>query len=119
MRKNKKICPVLLVRHYLKQTASVRKSSKLFLNHQKPHHAVAKDTLSKWVKSTLRKSGIDTTKYTAHSTRAASTSAAARASVDISTIMKAASWTRAGTFKKFYHKEIKTPAFGNTILLGL
>ena len=103
---NKRICPVFHLKHYIKRTVNIRKDEKLFLNHQKPHGPITKATLSRWLKKTLNKAGIDTVKYTSHSTRAASTSAAAKASLDITTIMKAASWSNAGTFKRFYNKEI-------------
>ena len=36
----------------------------------KPHKAVAKDTVARCIKSILQKSGIDTAKFTSHSTRA-------------------------------------------------
>ena len=98
---------------------NISKDEKLFQNHQKPHGPITKGTLSRWLKKTLNKAGIDTVKYSSHSTRAASTSAAAKASLDITTIMKAASWSNAGTFKRFYNKEITEPSFGNTILQNL
>ena len=56
------------------------------------------------MKETLKKSGIDTNVFTAHSTRHASTSAANRNGIDINTIRKTAGWTdNSLTFVKFYN----------------
>ena len=56
-------------------------------------------TLARWVKSTLGQAGMDTTKFKAHSSRSASSSAAYEAGVaaDLSTV---------STFTKFYHKPV-------------
>ena len=49
--------------------------------------------------------------FTAHSTRGASTSAAARAGAALSDIMEAADWSRESTFRKFYHRSTQKSAF--------
>ena len=48
------------------------------------------DTIGRWLRMVLDNSGIDTTVFRAHSTRAAATSAAKCANVSVSTIMNAA-----------------------------
>ncbi|GFN77514.1 recombinase cre [Plakobranchus ocellatus] len=48
--------------------------------------------------------GIDVKIFTAHSTRAASTSGALKAGVPLTTIMSAAGWSQSSTFAKFYKK---------------
>ena len=53
-------------------------SNKLFLSFQRPHHPVAKATITRWLCDVLVAAGIDSTIFKAHSTRAASTSAAAK-----------------------------------------
>ena len=60
---------------YIEQT-TIRSSSKLFVSTVKPHGPVSKDTISRWVKASLRIAGIDTAVFKPHSTRAAATSAA-------------------------------------------
>ena len=50
--------------------------------------------------------GIDSGKYSAHSYRSASTSAAAFSGVSITTILKAASWKNVDTFKNYYYREL-------------
>ena len=52
-------------------------------------------------------SGIDTSPFSAHSTRSAPTSTAFKSGVPISDIMKVADRTQASTFKTFYQKPIK------------
>ena len=54
----------------------------------------------------LARAGIDTTRYKAHSTRAASTSAAKRNATPIAKIMGAAGWKSIDTFAKFYDKPL-------------
>lgn len=48
--------------------------------------------------------GIDVTKYSAHSTRAASVSAASRASVNLDDILQTAGWSSECCFARFYNK---------------
>ena len=67
-------------------------------------------------------SGIDTSVFKPHSTRAASTSKASKCSVPISHIMSAASWASDSTFHKFYKREVgqlqdSADTFGQAILL--
>ena len=77
---NPKICVVKTLSHYLERTQSFREQeTKLFLTYQKPHRAVSASTISRWIKSMLKRAGVDTSKFGAHSTRAASSSAAKQA----------------------------------------
>ena len=117
---NKKICPVSCLKQYIKRTKRERNSSQLFISLQAPYNKVSKSTISRWIKLTLTEAGVDTDIYKSHSTRAASTSAAAK-SIDISLIMKAGSWTRAATFGRYYNKSIEDdrPTFGKAVLKRL
>ena len=46
---------------YLKRTQGSRgDEDKLFISFQKPHKAVSRDTISRWVKQVLEAAGIDT-----------------------------------------------------------
>ncbi|WAR17161.1 hypothetical protein MAR_031755, partial [Mya arenaria] len=98
-------CIVMLLDKYLSRTAGLRMGDKLMISTQKPHKVVSRDTISRWVKTIMIKFGLEN-KYGAHSTRAASTSTAKSAGVDLGTIIKTAGWTNAHTFAKFYDKEI-------------
>ncbi|GFO39548.1 reverse transcriptase/ribonuclease h/methyltransferase [Plakobranchus ocellatus] len=77
--------------------------------------AISRDTVSRWIRTLLDLSGIDLTLFTAHSTRAASTSAAARAGLPLASILNSAGWSSECTFARFYRKEIKTN-FGQALL---
>ncbi len=77
----------------------------LLLSVNKPHGVAAKDTIKNWVKSLMQQAGIDITKYTVHSTRAASTSKAANL-LPLSSILKAAGWAGGSTFANHYHRPI-------------
>ena len=80
----------------------------LFISFQKPHLAVSSATIARWVKEVMKKAGLDTTIFTPHSIRAASTSAAARSNIPLDTILNTAGWSRENTFRKYYNKPLKT-----------
>ena len=102
------LCVVKHVQQYLKHTDILRGDVKqFFISYSKPHKAVSPDTVSRWIKTTLVNAGIDTSKYSAHSTRSASTSAAKGNSISITTIMKSAGWSQESTFTKFYQKPVE------------
>ena len=65
----------------------------------------------------LRMAGIEST-YTGHSTRGASTSAAAAAGLSADIILEAADWASVQTFERFYHKESSAGAFARAVLNG-
>ena len=96
-------------------------SDQLLVSIQKPHKPVSTHTISRWLKTVLEKAGIDTSVFKAHSTRAASTSAAAISKIPLSTIMDNAGWSNATTFGKFYKKPIvpATKAYGQLLLENL
>ncbi|KAI8483743.1 hypothetical protein Bbelb_385350 [Branchiostoma belcheri] len=83
---------------------------------QRPHRPVGSATLARWVKSVLGTAGVDTATFSAHSTRGASTSAAAAAGVSLHSIMKAADWSRESTFLKYYRRDNNQHTFGQAVL---
>lgn len=114
------LCIIRHLRAYIDKTSAHRadsNSSQLLLSYQKPFKPVSKDTISRWVKIVLKDAGIDITKFTAHSTRAASTSAATRAGAPMESILKSAGWSNCGTFAKFYHKQINASCNIGSVLL--
>ena len=74
----------------------------LFISYVKPFGAVSKDTISRWLKTVMYRSGIDVNKFTSHSVRVTSVSKASTNSVPVDNIMKVAGWSNAATFAKFY-----------------
>lgn len=72
---NRKICPIVC--EYIQRTSMLRRNgNQLLLSTKKPHGPTARNTVASWTKKVLRASGIDTSRFAPHSTRAASTSAA-------------------------------------------
>ena len=78
----------------------------LFLLYIKTRKALKASSTSKLPENVLRLSDVDTSQFSAHSTRSVSSTLAANSGVSISDIMKVADWSSAGTFKKFYRKPI-------------
>ncbi|KAJ8964604.1 hypothetical protein NQ317_019810 [Molorchus minor] len=114
------ICVSRTLETYLDRTKDFRSPTcnKLLLTFKKPHYEADPQTLSRWIKSILRESGIDTNVFSAHSTRHASTSAASRKWVSLDIIRKTAGWSiNSETFARFYNRPVKTQGlFAQAIL---
>ena len=108
---NVSICPVKCLETYLDRTASLRNannSTSLLLSTNRPHGPAAVATVGRWIKEQLQVAGIDTSIFSAHSTRGAAASKAAAAGVPIQTILDSGHWSRESTFARFYHREVVT-----------
>jgi len=81
--------------------------TKLLFSYAKPHKPVSNSMVTKWAKSVLKDSGIDTGTFSGNSARPASTSYGAQSSLALAEILKAGGWTNAETFAKHYHKPIE------------
>jgi integrase len=115
--KNKSLCIVNILQEYLKRTAHLRLDKKLLVSTVKPHKAVSRSTISRWVKLTMTKAGVGN-EFAPHSVRAASTSMAKLQGVPLECILKTAGWANTKTFGKYYDKPIKTDrGFQDGILL--
>ena len=117
---DKQLCICEVLEAYQEKTKPLRENyTQLLISYQKPHQPVTTDTIGRWLRMVLDNSGIDTTVFRAHSTRAAATSAARCANLSVNTIMNAAGWANAKTFCKFYDKPIipdKVANFGHALL---
>ena len=115
---NHKLCVIENLRQYIRMTKEIRKKEEnIFISYQKPHKAVSKSTVSRWCKQVMSDAGIDVKRFGPHSIRAASTSSARNKGVPLATIMSAAGWSNAGTFQKFYSKNVeKTLNYSDLIL---
>lgn len=118
---NNSICPATTLNDYITATKSLRKSDKLFVIIRKPHTSASTQTLARWIKAILTEAGIDTSMFSAHSTRHASTSHAYRSGVNIDHIRKTAGWTESSRcFADFYNRPVITENdFPNSILSTL
>lgn len=105
----KPLCVVHTLQAYLSRTQSLRSTSteNLLLATVKPYGPVSKSTIARWIRTVLAKAGIDVSVYGAHSTRAASTSTAAK-QIPIATVLRAAGWSSAATFHRFYNLPVET-----------
>ena len=106
-REDRCICVIKCLKHYLKRTKHLRTSTKLFISTLSPHAGMTKDTLARWLKIILSKAGVDVSIFKPHSTRAAASSAAFRAT-DISNVLKTVGWRNESTFAKFYKRPISS-----------
>ena len=76
-------------------------------------------TIARWLKTVLDKAaGIDTNIFHAHSTRAASNSAAKTAKLSVNTIMTATGWTNAFIFSEFCDKPVISESTQNSENFG-
>lgn len=91
---------------YIDRTKDLRNNSKMLISYKKPHGPVATETISRWIKTVLAASGLNTKVFKAHSTRAAATSAASERSIPVQHILNTAGWSNAKTFARFYKKEV-------------
>ena len=80
---------------------------------------MSSSSIARWLKQGLEDAGIDTSIFTGHSTRGASSSKAASSGVTVSDILQAADWSSEGTFQRFYHRQPSDKsAFGKAVLAG-
>jgi len=106
---NEKLCVVSCIEHYLIQRNKLLPATEnkaFIITHGKPHKPASTDTISRWVKDTLKDSGINVDVFTSHSCRSASTSKAFSVGVPLQEILKRANWSRAETFKRHYKRTI-------------
>ncbi|MES9884369.1 MAG: tyrosine-type recombinase/integrase [Sedimenticola sp.] len=118
---DRRLCIYFVLKEYLKRTKLLRnkQEKKLLISYVKPHAAVTKDTVARWVKVIMIRSGINVGVFGAHSVRAAVCSKASQKCVPISDIMKKAGWTQESTFTRFYKKDIMKDGeqtFSNAVL---
>lgn len=109
---------------YMNKTFSLRakhvaegneKPNQLFLSWatKKP---VSKQTLSRWLKMTLKEAGIDSEQFGGHSYRGAGLSYAANHGASLSQIVSTGCWTNVETFKRFYFAPENNSEIGNIII---
>ncbi|XP_068749289.1 uncharacterized protein [Montipora capricornis] len=115
---NPNICVVTTLKAHLDRTSALRGGAQqLFVSYSKPFKPVSRDTISRWVKTVMQKSGIDVNLFKPHSTRAAVTSKAFLKSVPLEHILSVAGWSSSDTFAKFYKKLVINRDSFSTVLL--
>jgi len=102
---------------YLQKTRSLRElykqktgllPSSLLICTRKPHNPAAPATIARWMLSTMKKSGIDTNTYKAHSARAAAAAGFKRRGMSLKNILAKADWShKTNVYPKFYERSIQ------------
>ena len=88
---NPNICVVTTLKAYLDRTSALSgDAQQLLVSYSKSFKPVSRDTISRWVKTVLQKSGTDVNLFKPHSTRAAATSKAFLKSVLLEHILSVA-----------------------------
>lgn len=117
---NSKLCIVRTLQEYVCRTEKYRINDsfkQLILTTVKPFKPASRQTISNWLVSILKESGINTDIFKGHSFRHASSSRAAKKGLCTNTIINAVGWSTASTFAKFYNREIvDNTAFAKAIL---
>ena len=103
------VCPVQCLNAYLVSSGPFRgsdNSSRLFIGVKKPHKPVSSSTVGRWIKALLAEAGVDTGRFSSHSTRGASASKALASGVLLSTILQKGHWAQESTFARFYNRSL-------------
>ncbi|XP_071943429.1 uncharacterized protein [Antedon mediterranea] len=114
------LCPVRTILKYREKTSNLRENKdRFFICHKKPYAEASKDTIARWIRTGLSEAGVDTTKFKAHSVRAAASSSAKLRNVPVDLIMETAGWRNEHTLNRYYNKPIKfveNPSFQQALL---
>lgn len=112
-------CPVVCLEAYVKASDVFRKNdqSLLFLATRSPFRSVGASTIGRWIKTLLAEAGVDTSVYSAHSTRGASAFRAASAGVSVENIHRSGGWASESVFVRHYRREVDSGReFANAVL---
>lgn len=116
---NPNICTAKTLQDYLEITRELRPlaNDNLFITFKKPHKPATSQTISQWIKKVLSASGLDTSIFSAHSTRHAATSKAAQRGISLEVIRNTAGWSASSqVFAEFYNRPLITPDFASAII---
>ena len=94
------LCIVSHINEYLKRTQKLRKleHSQLLISYIKSNKPVSRETIARWCKNVFKSAGIDTKRFSCHSSRAVSTSLAAEMLGDFDKIIRSVGWSNAKSF---------------------
>ena len=106
---DERICPVRNIVEYIKASEKFRKSKNLLLSYYK-HEPIETQTISRYVKLTLKAAGINTKIFTDHSTRHASSTGKFMKVLSLNDVVKKAEWKSSSSFRQFSN----LPVINNT-----
>lgn len=104
------LCVVSALLSYIERTADLRspEDQYLFIRSQKPYIRASRATISRWIKQILQAAGINTSVFSAYSTRHSAVSAAWRNGASWDVIRKTAGWTADSlVFARFYNRPLQ------------
>ena len=115
---DRRLCVVQCLRRYEECTQQYRNqdNTRVFISYVKPHARVTPQRIAKWIKVVIGEAGIDSSIFSAHSTRGASSTAAAKQGVPTEEILRMADWSQENTFRKFYYRPDRDPTYGQQVL---
>ena len=105
---DRRLCVYTYVIEYLKRTRKIRgKETNFFISFKKPYGKVGTDTIARWIKTIMSRSGINLQLFSAHSTRAAAVSkVATQTDFPVAQILAQAGWRSEQTFQRYYNKPV-------------
>lgn len=104
---NKNLCIVSQLKLYLMVTEKCRGNiTKLWITTTKPTKPASKQTLSNWIRNSIKSAGI--LNFMPHSLRSASVSKAFSKNVPVDKILQAGGWSSSSVFSKFYNLPVRT-----------
>ena len=106
---NPNLCVVQCLQEYENRTLPFRvvdpaKPNRLLLSHIRPHKPITSETLGRWVKEVLTRSGVDINIFKAHPVRGASATAAHNKGVSLEDVLHLADWSTDIMFRRFYYR---------------
>ena len=110
------ICPVSCLKYYFDETFKFRRdnSSNPILSFKSPHSPIGASSVGRWIKSFLGDAGVDTSIYSAHSTRGAASSKPVVLSID--SILRSGSWSSESGFSKHYNRPVEKESVASLVL---
>lgn len=115
-----RLCPVKALIEYIEKTQHLRQNiEQLWISYDRPFCSVKTQTISRWLKTLLKESGVDVSIYKSHSFRHASTSKAFEVGVNVDVIFASAGWNeKSKVFANFYKCKIDNRCnYAKSILL--
>ena len=99
------------------QSSTGLQPDQLFIGITKPHTFVQACTIALWVKTVLKDAGINTSVFTAHSTKSVPTSAATSGRASLQEILSQADWSSSTSFHKHCFRPQPFSAVSSAVLM--
>ena len=101
-----KLCPVRALMMYMLKTKKIRNTDRVFIRSTPPYMAITSMTLSHWILTLMKDSGVDVSTFGPYSTRHAAASKAIAKGMPLDEVIALGGWTRPSTFIQHYNLPI-------------